>query len=112
MNLVKGQAEVFPKPGKSFDPALIPKAIRDAGFSAPEIVVEVVGTLTQEARALRLAVPGLNRSFVLSGGPLGDEHAKPVDLLGKEIRVTGKLRVMNSNQPSELTVEDFQPKGK
>jgi hypothetical protein len=109
---VKGQAEVFPKPGKTFDPALIPKAIRDAGFSAAEIVVEADGTLVQDTQGLQLAVPGLSHSFVLSGGPRGDALAKRADLLGKEIRVTGKLRVTNSTLPSELTVEDFQPKGK
>ncbi len=109
---MKGQAEVFPKPGKTFDPALIPKAVRDAGFSATEIVVQADGTLVQDTQGLHLTVPGLSYSFVLSDGPGGDALAKREDLLGKAIRVTGKLRVTNSNQPSELTVEDFQSKGK
>lgn len=109
---MRGEAEVFPKPGKSFDPALIPKAIRDAGFSVSEIIVTAAGRLGQKAQPLELSVPGVNHAFVLSGGSQVDSLVKRAELLGQEIQVTGKLRVTNANQPPDLTVENFQPKGK
>ncbi len=109
MDLVKGQAEVLPKPGKSFDPALIPKAIKDAGFSAPEVVATVVGTLAQARDRLELNVTGLNHPFVLAGGPQADALKKRADLVGKKIRLTGKLHPGHGDLPPGLTVESFEP---
>jgi hypothetical protein len=108
VDLVKGQAEVFPKPGKSFDPALIPKAIKDAGFSAPEVVATVAGTLVQTGGRLELNVPGLNHAFVLAGGSQEDALKKRVDLVGKKIRLTGKLHPARGDLPPGLTVESLQ----
>jgi hypothetical protein len=87
---------------------LIPKTVRDAGFSVPEIAVEAKGTLEQQDHRLLLAVPGLSRSFLLAGGKQREALAKHLDLVGKEIRVTGNLRLTEQTPPYELTVEDFQ----
>ncbi len=80
---MRGEAEVLPKPGKSFDPARIPKAIKDAGFSAPEVVATMVGTLVQGKDRLELSVGGLNHPFVLAGGPQEEALKKRTDLVGK-----------------------------
>jgi len=109
VDLVKGQAEVLPKPGKSFDPALIPKAIKDAGFSAPEVVATMAGTLAQSKDRLELNVPGLNHPFVLAGGPQEDALKRRADLVGKKIRLTGKLHLSHGDLPPGFTVESFEP---
>jgi hypothetical protein len=106
---VKGEAEVFPKPGKSFDPVLIPKAIKDAGFSVPEVIVTADGTLAKRKDLLELDVSGLRRPFVLASGAQEEALKKRADLLGKKIRVTGKLHGSHADQPPGLTVENFQP---
>jgi hypothetical protein len=108
VNLVKGEAEVFPKPGKSFDPVLIPKAIQDAGFTATEVVVTADGTLVKGKELPELNVPGLNHPFVLAGGAQADALRKRTDLVGKKIRVTGKLHPKHGDQPPGLTVENFR----
>ncbi len=109
MDLVKGQAEVLPKPGKSFDPALIPKAIKDAGFSAPEVIATMAGTLVQSKDRLKLNVPGLNHPFVLAGGSQEDALKKRTDLVGRKIRLTGKLHPSHGDLPPGVTVETFEP---
>ena len=106
---MKGQADVFPKPGKSFDPALIPKAIKDAGFSAPEVMVTAEGTLAKGKESLELSIPGLKHTFVLAGGAQADALTKRADLIGKKVRLTGKLHPSHADRPPGLTVEDFQP---
>lgn len=109
MSLAEGEAEVFPKKGKSFDPAEIPKAIKDAGFSAPEVVATVDGSLRRRKEFLELEVPGLKHVFVLAGGAKEEALKKEADLAGKKIRVTGKLHPGHADLPPGLTVEDFQP---
>ncbi len=111
MNLVKGEAQVFPKPGKSFDPVLIPKAIQDAGFTAADVVVTAEGTLVKGREFPELNVPGLNRPFVLAGGSKADALSKRPDLVGRKIRVTGRLHPHHADQPPGLTVEDFVETG-
>jgi len=108
VDLVKGEAEVLPKLGKSFDPALIPKAIKDAGFSAPLVVATMVGTLAQGKDGLELNVSGLKHPFVLAGGPQEDALKKRADLVGKKIRLTGKLHPSHGDLPPGLTVESFE----
>ncbi len=105
---MKGEAQVFPKTGKSFDPVQIPKAIKDAGFSAPEVLVEADGTLAKSESFLELDVPGLKRAFALSGGPQMDALAARVDLVGKRVHITGKLQTDHRDLPPRLTVESFQ----
>lgn len=108
MDLVKGEAEVFPKPGKSFDPALIPKAIKDAGFSAPEVIFTADGILAQGKEFLELKIAGIKHPFLLADGAQGESLKKRAELLGKKIRVTGKLQPAHGDFPPGLTVEAFQ----
>lgn len=109
---MKGQAEVFAKPGKTIDPTLIPKAIRDAGFSAAEVLMEADGILAQKGQDLFLTVPGLSQVYRLSAGPEVEALSRRVDLFGKEVRITGKLRLAVAGPPPEMTVEQFGPRGK
>lgn len=99
---------MFPKPGKSFDPALIPRAIQDAGFTAMEVVVMADGTTVKKGQLLELEVPGLQHPFVLNGGAQADALKKRADLVGKNIRVNGKLYLRHADRPSGLTVETFE----
>ncbi len=108
MDLVKGEADVFPKPGKSFDPALIPKAIKDAGFSVPEVTVTADGVLVQGKEFLELNISGIKHPFLLAVGAQADSLKKRADLVGKKIRVTGKLHPSHGDLVPGLTVEDFQ----
>lgn len=105
---MKGQAEVFPKPGKSFDPMLIPKAIKNAGFSVPEVLVTVDGTLGRKKEFLELEVPGLTHPFVLAGGAQEPALKNRAEFSGKRLRVTGKLNPSSADLPPRLTVESFQ----
>jgi hypothetical protein len=104
--LVKGEAQVYAKAERSFDPVLIPRAIKDAGFTARDIVVTAVGTLSKGSDFLKLDVPGVRR-FDLVGGTRGGELFGRSDLLGKRVRVTGWLNA--GANPARLTVESFQP---
>ena len=104
---MKGEAEVSPEPGKSFDPVLIPKAMEDAGFTASEVFVTVEGTLVEGGGFLELQVPGLKRSFALDGGSQEEALQKSPDLLGKRIRLSGKLHSGDADRPPALSVEEF-----
>lgn len=106
MSLVKGEAQVYPQAGKSFDPVLIPKAIKDAGFTARDIVVTTVGTVSKGSDFLKFDVPGVRR-FDLVGGARGGELSGRSDLLGQRLRVTGRLNA--GANPARLSVESFQP---
>ncbi len=86
----------------------IPKAIKDAGFSATEVLVEADGTLTKREGFLELDVPGLKHVFALSGGPQMDALAARGDLVGKRIHITGKLQTDHQDLQPRLTVESFQ----
>ncbi len=96
---------MLPAKDKSFDPTRIPKAIRDAGFSPREIEVTAAGTLTLEDELLLLVMPGRPRQFVLAGGAKIDEIRKRRDLLGKRLRVSGKLHPSHADKPPGLSVE-------
>lgn len=105
---MKGQATVFPKPVKSFDPALIPKAIHDMGFTATEVEIVADETLASRDGELQLDVPGLKHPFVLAGGARAKSLQGDKNLIGRRIRVTGKLQMGRGNLPPALTVENFQ----
>ena len=105
---MKGEGKIFPKKGKSFDPVLIPKAIKNAGFTATEVTVVADGTIAAKNETSELTVPGLTYSFVLVGGPKADLLTKRADLLRKRIRVTGKLSPSQAGPPAGISVEDFQ----
>jgi hypothetical protein len=104
---VKGEATVFPKPGKSFDPALIPKAIHDAGFTATEVEVVADGTLEARNGSLVLDAAGLNHPFILAGGAQEVALRKQEDLVGRRICVAGKLSLARDGRPPTLSVDSF-----
>ncbi len=99
---------MFPKPGMSFDPVLIPKAIKDAGFTATEVVAIADGTLAKPMGSLDLRVPGLKHPFIVAGGQQFQALEKRTDLVGKRVQVIGKLFPGNAGRPPGLTVENFQ----
>lgn len=103
---------MFPKPGKSFDPALIPKAIKDAGFSAPEVIATAEGTLIKKKEFLELEVPGLKHPFVLAGGAEEGALKNRSDLVRKKLLLTGKLHAGHADLPPGLTIEAFRTPGK
>lgn len=109
---MKGEGIVFSKKGKSFDPARIPKAIHDAGFTVTEVTVAAVGAVERADGGLRLSVPGLNHSFRLSGGAKLDALANSANVSGQSVQIKGKLG--NEKEDPALTVENFQemPSGK
>ncbi len=102
---MKGEGIVFAKKDKSFDPAQIPKAIQDAGFTATEVNVVAAGTVERSDGGLWLIIPGLSHPFLLRGGAKLDALAK-VNAAGKNLQITGKLQ--NEMQGPALTVEDFR----
>jgi hypothetical protein len=86
----------------------IPKAIKDGGFSATEVVVQAGGNLAKREGLLEFEIPGLKHPFILSGGPQMDALAARVDLVGKRVHITGKLQPDHGDLPPRLTVGSFQ----
>ena len=103
---MKGEGIVLAKKGKSFDPAEIPKAIQDAGFTATEVTVVAIGALERMNSGLQLTVPGLNHPFLVVSGAKLDALAKRADVARKRFEITGKLQ--QEKHPPTLTVDDFQ----
>lgn len=101
----------MPAKGKSFDPSRIPKAVKDAGFTPGEIGVTATGTFARENDLLRLKMVGPVQQFVLAGGAKVEELNSRSDLLGKRVRVTGKLHPSHADRPPGLTVEKFERLG-
>ncbi len=108
MSLLKGEGQVFPKAGRSFEPARIPKAIKDAGFTAAEVRVTAAGTLSAQRQQLELSIPGVGTPLTLSGGPQAGALKKRSDLVGKRVRITGKLLLVGDKPPTTMSVEEFQ----
>ncbi len=108
MDLEQGSAVIHPASGKTFDPAEIPRLIRDAGFSSPEVYFTAKGKLERERDRLALKVPGLRHVFYLEGGPLLNDLKGAGMLLSKTIQVSGKLHASHGNRPPGMTVENFE----
>ncbi len=108
VELKTGQVVILPAAGKSFDPTRIPKTVKDAGFTPGEVDVTAVGTLTSKKGWLLLEMPGLVREFVLVGGAKADELKKQSNLLGRRLRVKGKLHPSHADRPPRLTVEQWR----
>jgi hypothetical protein len=109
VSLVKGEAEVFPRPEKSFDPTRIPKALEDSGFTASEVVVTVEGVLVRGRDSLELRVPGLTHSFALEGGAMAGALEGRADLLERKIRLVGNVQPARGERPPALSVEEVSP---
>ena len=104
-------AAIHPAKGRTFDPAEIPRAIRDAGFSSPEVFFTVKGRLEKEGEWLALRVPGLRHIFFLEGGPGFAELKAATTFLNKTIRVSGKLHGSHADRAPGMTVEKFESAG-
>lgn len=55
-----------------------------------------------------LHVSGLRQPFLLSGGAQDEALRRQAELMGKKIRLTGKLRTIQGAGPPGLTVEEFE----
>lgn len=108
VELKTGQVALLPAAGKSFDPTRIPKAVKDAGFTPGEVDVTAIGTLTTKKEWLLLEMSGLVQEFVLAGGAKADELKKQSNLLGRRLRVKGKLHPSHADRPPGLTVEQWR----
>lgn len=99
---------ITPASGKNFDPTKIPAAVKDAGFTPGEVEIGALGTLTSRKDLLLLQAPGPGREFVLAGGARAEELKKQSGLLGKRVRVRGKVHPSHADQPPGLTVQSFE----
>lgn len=90
VDLAGGKAVVLPAEKKSFDPAKIPEAIKNAGFSAPTVEIVVRGKVEKWKDMLALRVPGYPQPFVLAGGKQFDDFRKAAPV-GTPVQVTGLL---------------------
>lgn len=97
---------MLPAKGKSFDPTKIPQAVRKAGFTPGEIQVTAVGIL-RDKNTLLLEMPGPPSQFLLAGGAKADELRGRRDLLGKRVRINGKLHPSHAERVPGLTVEQW-----
>ena len=100
---------MFSEPQKSFDPVQLSGAIQDAGFTAREVDFSAQGTLVRREQVLELHIPGLEHSFVLSGGSQIETLTEQSDLVERGIQVSGKLHPGLPDHPPGMTVEEFQP---
>ncbi len=102
---------MLPAKEKSFDPTKIPKAVKDAGFTPGDVEVTAVGLLTRKDGLLLLEMPDSVRQFVLAGGAKAEELTGRRDLLGKRLRLSGRLHPSHADRPPGLTVERWTPVG-
>ena len=100
-----GQAVVRPAEGKSLDPAQRPREIKDAGVDAGAVALTAVGKRGKQDDFWPLGRSGAVRKFVLAGGAKAEELEGRAELLGKRLRVTGKLHPSHTDRPPGLTVE-------
>jgi len=111
VDLEQGVAVIHPAKSRTFDPAEIPRAVRNAGFSSPEVLFTATGKLEKEGERLALRVPGLRHVFFLEGGASFAELKAATTVLNKTIRVSGKLHGSHGDRPPGMTVELFESAG-
>lgn len=94
--------------GAGFDPTLIAPAIRDAGFSARELMVTAHGELTEHEGLPALRLAGSPELLILAGGTrlaeLTDSGLSP----GTGLRVTGHLHPSQEEKPPGMEVDEWQ----
>lgn len=105
----KGAAVIKAAQGKTFDPAQIPGAVRDAGFTSPEIGFTARGILVKEGAGFALKIPGLRHSFRLEGEGRFEALKGETDLIGKTIEISGNLLLGREKRAPAMTVESFKP---
>jgi len=81
--------------------------VADAGFTAPEQSLRVVGTLAVHRETLFLEAPGAVSSFALSGGEKAAELLAREDRIGLRIRVTGRYEPGSEERPASLSIEQW-----
>ncbi|MBI2986528.1 MAG: hypothetical protein HYY45_07155 [Deltaproteobacteria bacterium] len=91
------------KKGKVIDFGKLAKAVDSAGFKASEIKIWARGIVEQAGGKLLLKVSGSNQTLPLTED---EQAAKLKGLLGKEIRVVGKLE-FDKTLPSFI-LESFE----
>ncbi len=111
VSLEKGEAVITPKPGKSFNPSLIRKAVNDAGFTAGEVRLTARGKLVQYDKFLALKVPTLEQVIVMEGGNRSDELRQKSEFIGREFTVSGRLHPSHGDQPPGMTVDNWRLMG-
>ncbi len=107
-DLETGLTIILPETDRSFDPTQVPKAIKDAGFSAPKVEVVAKGKVETFENFLALRVPGLEQPFVLEGGDKVEELKARPDVIGAGVIVTGFLHPSHGDKPPGLSVEKFE----
>lgn len=108
VDLASGSAIIRPSKGRSFDPAEIPRTVREAGFSAPEVDFTARGRLQKEKNRLALHVPGIAHVFYIEGGAAWNELRGRPELLDTMVQVSGRLHGSHEDQPPGMTVEKFE----
>ena len=99
---------VLPAAGETFDPTEIPEAVRKAGFDPGEIRLVAVGKLRQEDDLLLLELEGPLPRLVLAGGEQIGELTEEPELLGQEVRITGRLHGSHADRIPGLSVESWE----
>ncbi len=105
----KAAAVIHSARGRTFDPADIPRAVRDAGFSSPEVEFTARGAVEKQEGWFVLRIPGVRHVFYLEGGAHIGDLKSATALLGKTIQVTGKLHGSHGERPPGMTVEEYAP---
>ena len=112
----EGQGIVRAREGGGFDPTLIARAIRDAGFSAREVTVTARGELVEHEGLSALRLPGPPGLLVLAGGERIDELLDSGLPPGSRIRVAGHLHPSHADEPPGMEVDEWEevdrPNGK
>lgn len=89
------------KKGKVIDFGKLGGAVDSAGFKAAEIKIWATGRVEEADGELALKVSGSNQTFPIKGN-----EQKLKGLVGKEVKVVGKLEV--DKKPPSLIVESVE----
>lgn len=102
---------MLPLEGSSFDPAAIPKAVRAAGFTAVDLEITVVGTVSRQDDLVVLDLPEGGGRWILAGGERLTDLETALPELRRPVRVRGRLHPAHGDDPAGMTVEDWQKAG-
>lgn len=96
--------------GGGFDPTLIAKVIRDAGFGAREIRINAKGTLTNHEGRLGLRLPGTPNLLILAGGERFEDlkASRPLASSVIEVEVEGRLRSSYGDGSPGMEVDEWR----
>ncbi|MBI1745909.1 MAG: hypothetical protein HYR55_04885 [Acidobacteria bacterium] len=74
----------------------------------PEVQLTAQGKATKYENLFALQVAGLAEVLVLEGGKRAEELKRTLNVLNKNLKVTGNLHPSHVNRPPGLTVDEFQ----